>query len=96
MAGRRFAGPRRRGAACRPGGADAEGVATIAGLATLDRAVDDLDDVRLDRMVRQAALQVQAREAPEGRPPPFELLEPILRPRQRIYRNSTSSRSNPN
>ena len=54
---------------------NADGVATIAGLATLDRPVDDLDEARLERMVRQAALQVEAREAPEGSPPPFELLE---------------------
>ena len=45
----------------------ADGVATIAGLATLDRPIDDLDDARLDRMVRQAALQVEAREPPPER-----------------------------
>ncbi len=54
---------------------NADGVATIAGLATLDRPVDDLDEERLERMVRQAALQVEAREAPQGSPPPFELLD---------------------
>ena len=54
---------------------EADGIATIAGLATLDHPVDDLDEVRLARMVRQAALQVEARELPDGSPPPFELLE---------------------
>ncbi len=49
----------------------ADGVATIAGLAALDRPVDDLDDERLARMVRQSALQVQARELPDGTPPPW-------------------------
>ena len=42
------------------------GVPTIAGLATLDRAVDGFDPQRLDRAVRQAALQVRARETPDA------------------------------
>jgi uncharacterized protein len=53
-----------------------DGVDTIAALAALDRPVTDLDDGRLERMVRQAHLQMQAREAPDGDPPPFELLPP--------------------
>ncbi|WP_208293913.1 TM0106 family RecB-like putative nuclease [Ilumatobacter fluminis] len=53
---------------------EADGVATIASLATLDRPVDELDPERLKRFIRQASLQVEAREAPEDDPPPFELL----------------------
>ncbi len=53
---------------------EAGGVDTIANLATLDRDVVELDAERRVRMVRQASLQVQARDAPDGRPPPFELL----------------------
>jgi predicted RecB family nuclease len=54
---------------------EADEVDTIAGLAALDRSVDELDPVRLERFVRQASLQVQARAAPEGTAPPFELLD---------------------
>jgi predicted RecB family nuclease len=54
----------------------AGGVDTIAELASLGHDVDGLDPQRLDRMVRQAALQVQAREAPAGSAPPFRILEP--------------------
>jgi len=54
---------------------EADGVDTIAGLAVLDREVTELDAVRVVRMVRQASLQVQARNAPDDDPPPFELLE---------------------
>ena len=54
---------------------EADGVDTIAGLATLDREIDDLDTERKARMVRQASLQVFARNAPDDDPPPFELLE---------------------
>jgi predicted RecB family nuclease len=53
---------------------EANGVDTIAGLAALDREVGDLDPARQERFVRQASLQVQARERPED-PPSFELLE---------------------
>jgi uncharacterized protein len=53
----------------------ADGVTTIAELAALDRAVVGLDPVRRDTFVRQARLQVQARDAPDD-PPPFELLDP--------------------
>ena len=42
---------------------EADGVATIAGLAALDREVADLDSARQQRFVRQASLQVQARES---------------------------------
>ena len=51
----------------------ADGVETIAALATLDRPVAELDAGRQERFVRQAALQVKARNAPD-QPPPFELL----------------------
>ena len=54
---------------------EADGVDTIAGLAALDRDVAELDPVRLERFVRQAALQVRARDTPDGDPPPFELLD---------------------
>lgn len=53
---------------------EADGVDTIAGLAVLDREVPKVDPVRLERFVRQASLQVQAREQPDGTPPPFALL----------------------
>ena len=55
---------------------EADGIDTIAHLATLEREVPDLDAERVVRMVRQASLQVKARNALENRPPPFELLEP--------------------
>jgi predicted RecB family nuclease len=48
-------------------------VGTIARLAELDRPIDGLDDGRRDRFVRQARLQVAAREHPDD-PPPFELV----------------------
>ena len=51
-----------------------DGVATIAALAELDREVVDLDEARRETFVRQARLQVQARNAPDAKPP-FELLE---------------------
>ena len=50
-----------------------DGVTTIAALATLDRDVADLDPARRATFVRQARLQVQARNAPDDKPP-FELL----------------------
>ncbi len=50
-----------------------DGVRTIAALAELDREVADLDPARLETFVRQARLQVQARNAPDEKPP-FELL----------------------
>ncbi|MBT5756481.1 MAG: TM0106 family RecB-like putative nuclease [Acidimicrobiaceae bacterium] len=51
-------------------------VDTIAGLAALESEVDEVDANRLARMVRQATLQVEARNAPSGDHPPFELLDP--------------------
>ena len=48
-------------------------VTTIAALAELDRDIVGLDPARRDTFVRQARLQVQARNAPDERPP-FELL----------------------
>ena len=48
-------------------------IGTIARLAALDREIPDLDESRRDRFVRQAKLQVAAREHPDA-PPPFELL----------------------
>ena len=54
---------------------EGDGVATIAELAGLDREVADLDETRRETFVRQARLQVQARNAPDAKPP-FELLEP--------------------
>ncbi len=50
------------------------GVTTIAALAELDREVVGLDPARREAFVRQARLQVQARNAPDEKPP-FELLE---------------------
>jgi predicted RecB family nuclease len=50
------------------------GVTTIAALAELDRDITTLDAARRDTFVRQARLQVQARNAPDEKPP-FELLE---------------------
>ena len=55
---------------------EADGIDTIAHLSTLDHEVPELDATRVVKMVRQASLQVVARNAPEGDPPPFELLEP--------------------
>ncbi len=52
------------------------GVTTIAGLAAVDGPVGDLDEARLDTFVRQARLQVEARNAPDDKPP-FELLDPL-------------------
>ena len=52
-----------------------KGVTTIAALAVLDHEVADLDEARRETFVRQARLQVEARNAP-GEKPPFELLAP--------------------
>jgi uncharacterized protein len=50
------------------------GTTTLAELADGDVAEDtDVDPTRLDRLVRQAALQITSRKSPEG-PPSFELL----------------------
>ena len=49
-------------------------VNTIAGLAALDREIPGLDERRRDRFVRQAKLQVVAREQHLDEPPPFELV----------------------
>jgi len=54
---------------------EADNVDTIAALAALEREVPELDTERVARMVRQASLQVQARNAPASDPPPFELLQ---------------------
>ncbi|MET0579283.1 MAG: TM0106 family RecB-like putative nuclease, partial [Ilumatobacteraceae bacterium] len=48
-------------------------VGTIARLAALERPIDGLDEGRRERFVRQARLQVAAREHPDA-PPPFELV----------------------
>lgn len=53
----------------------ADGVTTIAALADLDRDIADLDPARRNTFVRQARLQVQARNTPDDKPP-FELLDP--------------------
>jgi len=50
------------------------GVTTIAGLSVVDEPVGDFDEARLDTFVRQARLQVEARNAPDDKPP-FELLD---------------------
>jgi uncharacterized protein len=50
------------------------GVTTIAALAELDRDVADIDPARRATFARQARLQVQARNAPDAKPP-FELLD---------------------
>ncbi len=50
-----------------------DGVRTIAALGELDREVAAIDPARQETMVRQARLQVQARNAPDAKPP-FELL----------------------
>ncbi len=50
------------------------GVTTIAALAAVDAPVGDLDEGRRESLVRQARLQVEARNAPDEQPP-FELLE---------------------
>jgi predicted RecB family nuclease len=55
---------------------ESDGVATIAELAECDREVQEMDPQRLERLVGQATLQVQARQAPEASPPPFRLLAP--------------------
>ena len=49
-------------------------VNTIARLAALDREIPGLDESRRDRFVRQAKLQVAAREQHLDAPPPFELV----------------------
>ncbi len=52
---------------------EVDGVGTIASLAVLDRPLEDIEPIRLERFVRQASLQVAARDAPDDAPP-FELL----------------------
>ena len=51
------------------------GVATLAGLATHVGDVPSIRAERLERLVTQAALQVEARDHPD-RPPPFRPAEP--------------------
>lgn len=50
-------------------------VATLAGLARLDHAVEGLDPLRQARLHVQAQLQAKARETPQDQPP-FRLLDP--------------------
>jgi uncharacterized protein len=52
------------------------GVATLAALAELDAAIEDIRDDRLTRLVDQATLQARARLLDEGEHPPYELIEP--------------------
>ena len=49
-------------------------ITTLAGLAECTGAVDSLRPERLERLVSQAELQVEARDDPDG-PPPFHLTE---------------------
>jgi uncharacterized protein len=51
------------------------GVSRTAMLADLRADVDGIDPERLGTLVRQASLQMLAREAPPDDPPPFELLD---------------------
>jgi uncharacterized protein len=53
----------------------AAGVTTLAELSTCAGPVEGLRDERLDRLRTQAALQVQARNQPDEKPP-FQLIEP--------------------
>ncbi len=55
------------------------GVATLAALAGTDGEVADVRDERLTRLRGQAALQLVAREAPDG-PPPYTPIEPGREP----------------
>ena len=50
------------------------GIDTLTALATIPDTREGVRPERLDRLRNQAALQVEAREAPEG-PPPFRLIE---------------------
>lgn len=50
------------------------GAATLAALATREAPVDGIRPERLQRIIGQAALQVEAREAPDA-PPPYRLIE---------------------
>lgn len=54
---------------------EADGVETLAGLASVSRPIPEFRPERLGRLVEQASLQVGAREDPE-RPPPFRVIEP--------------------
>lgn len=51
------------------------GVGTLAGLASAEAPVAGVSAARQPRLVTQAALQLQAREAEKDDPPPFELIE---------------------
>jgi len=53
---------------------EADGVTTLAALATRTTPVPDLKPERQLRLGTQAALQVQARKLPEGTSPPYQLL----------------------
>lgn len=54
---------------------EADSVTTLADLAERTTPVDGLTPDRQARLVAQAALQVQARAMPEGRPPPYRILD---------------------
>jgi len=54
---------------------EAVGIATVAGLAEGPTSVDGIDPGRLDRLVQQAVLQVEARLAGDDVPPPFRMIE---------------------
>ncbi len=58
---------------------ESSGVRSLAALADRRVEVDGVDPQRLGALVRQASLQVLAREAPPDDPPPFELLDPGTR-----------------
>ncbi len=54
---------------------EAVGLATLADLAEGANSVDGIDPGRLERLVGQAALQVEARLAGDSVPPPFRMIE---------------------
>jgi predicted RecB family nuclease len=54
---------------------EAEGVETLAGLASVSRSLSEFQPERLDRLVEQATLQVRSRDQPEH-PPPFRIIDP--------------------
>ena len=55
-------------------GLEAAGIETLAGLAACDEEVQSVRQLRLQRLVEQASLQVQARLRPDSAPP-FELID---------------------
>ena len=54
---------------------EADGIESLGGLATVSHPVPDLRPERLERLVGQATLQVEARDDPDRRPP-FRIVEP--------------------